>query len=253
MTDQSSTAERATSQAQHMASSAADRGKEVAGVAGGQVQQVAGVAREQVSQVTDEASFQVAKLVDDAKLHLRDQAQAQASQVGDMLGQLAVQLRAMSDGRPEDAGPVADLARGAAERVEKMTARIQGGGFGGAVSDLKGYARRRPVVFLAGALVGGLAAGRLVRAGRESGALSAAISGGPASLRQPSMDEPSMYQPSMDQAPSAGELPLLGQSSTQPTVVPPPPATTDGDGWAAKTPTAPPPDVYASPGTQVPR
>ncbi len=170
---QPSTAQMATDQAQQVASTAADKGKEVAGTAAEQAQQVVGTARDQAAQVASEASAQVSKVVNDAKGHLHEQARTQTEQVGNVLDRLAGQLRAVSEGRADEGGPVADVVRQAAQRVEKVTERVYEGGFDGVVSDVQRFARRRPGMFLAGAVTAGVAVGRLMRAGRDSGALKA--------------------------------------------------------------------------------
>lgn len=202
MAEEPSSAQQVTDQAQQVASAAARRGKEVVGAAGGEVPQVAEVAREQASQVPAEASAQVAKVLDDAKAHLRDQAQAQTDQLGDALAGLAAQIRAMTEGRPQDAGLVADVACQAAQRVDQVTKRIQRSGFDGLVADMQRYARRRPVTFLAGALAAGLAAGRSVRAGREAGAANAGTDAGTTERSSASADPPSPDRPDLpDQYP----------------------------------------------------
>jgi X-X-X-Leu-X-X-Gly heptad repeat protein len=181
---QTTAAKTATDEAQQLASGAADSGRQVAQVAGDQAQQVVGTARDQATRAATEARAQAARVVDDAKIHLRDQARAQTKQLADGLGRLADQLRAVTEGRPAEAGPVADALRQAAERVDYATERVHQGGFEGLVADLQRFARRRPAVFLAGALAAGFGAGRLVRAGRESGALGAAPPAGQVSSIQ---------------------------------------------------------------------
>jgi hypothetical protein len=176
VSDGPSTAQAASDQAQEVASTAAERGKAVVGATSDQAQQVMATARDQASQVTHQASVQASKVVDDVKTHLQGQASDQTDQMGEVLGRLAGQLEALADGRPQDAGPAADLVRQAAGQVGRVAARTKEGGFDGAVADLQRFARRRPVVFLAGAMTAGLALGRLLRAGRESGALNPAAS-----------------------------------------------------------------------------
>jgi hypothetical protein len=174
--DQNSTAQAAAGEAQQVASVAADRGKQVAGSAADQAQNVLGTARSQVSQVTTQASAQINTVVGDAFGRLHDQAAEQTDKAGRAMTGLAGQMHAMAEGHPEDAGPVADVARRAADRLERVAARVQDGGFDGLVADTKRYARRRPVAFLAGAVTAGFVVGSVVAAGRASGALSASVS-----------------------------------------------------------------------------
>jgi hypothetical protein len=176
VTDSPTTTTQAASyEAQEVASTAADRGKAVAGTTAEQAQNVVATARDQVSEVSQQASAQASQVVGEVKSHLYGQAQAQTDQLGQALGRLAGQLEALIDGHPQDAGPAADLARQAAGQVGRMAARTKEGGFDGVVADVQRFARRRPVVFLAGAVTAGFAVGRLVHAGQQSGALSAAV------------------------------------------------------------------------------
>lgn len=140
---------------------------------------MAATARQQASEVVDQGSIQVSKVVDDVKDRLREQAHTQTDQLGQVLGLLAGRIEALTDGRPEDAGPVADLARQAAGHVRQMARRAEDGGVEGAAADVKRFARRRPGVFVAGAVTAGFAVGRLLRAGKQSGSLGAAVSGTP--------------------------------------------------------------------------
>lgn len=231
---QASTAQQATEQAQQVASGAAARGKEVVDTAGDQAQHVAGVALEQASRVTSEASAQAAKLLDDAKGHLLDQARSQTDQVNDVLQALARQLRAVTEGRPQDAGQLTDLARQAAEQVERVAEHIRRSGFDGVVSDVRRYARRRPALFLAGALTAGVAVGRIVRAGREPGSSTAATAGGSSTTPD---------QPSLARAPAADQPALHGRSPASPTMVGRSPASVD-DPWPSMVPAPELPEHY---------
>ncbi len=160
-------------------SAANDQAEQVAAKAADQAQQVAHTARDQASRLTNEASVQASKVLEDAKSHLHEQAKAQTDQLGEVLSRLTGNLQALSEGRPEDGGPVSDATRQALRQAERITIRVQEGGFDGMVADVKRFARRRPGVFLAAAVSAGFVVGRLIRGGQESGALGAAISGNP--------------------------------------------------------------------------
>ena len=166
--DNPSTTQVATDQAQEVAEHAATRGKQVAASAGDQVQEVAGTAKEHVAEVASEVSVQAGRVLDDAKSHLREQAQGQTDQLSQALSRLGGQLRALTEGRPGDGGPVTDLGRQAAARVERIATRVESGGFEGIVSEGSRFARRRPGTFLAGAAAAGFVVGRLVKAGKDA-------------------------------------------------------------------------------------
>ena len=75
---------------------------------------------------------------------------------------------ALAAGRPEQAGPLADYAEQAASWLDTCAAAIEERGLEGISADVVDLARRRPGVFLAGAVVAGLAVGRLIRSGAVS-------------------------------------------------------------------------------------
>ncbi len=81
------------------------------------------------------------------------------------LQSLSGQLSALRDGRPEDAGALTDYLSEAEQRVSGLADRLQSGGAQGAVDDLSRFARRRPGLFLAGAVGLGFLVGRLARSG----------------------------------------------------------------------------------------
>jgi hypothetical protein len=84
------------------------------------------------------------------------------------LRDLSRRVRALADGRPEDAGVAGDYVRRTGEQLQQVAERLESGGVEGAVSDLRGFARRRPGAFLLGALATGFAVGYLVRGGQAA-------------------------------------------------------------------------------------
>jgi hypothetical protein len=125
--------------------------------------QVSQVAAGQASQVGGEVSTAAEKLVDDAKAQLRQRAETQLGQLAEGLNVLNRQTRALAQGRLDEAGPLVDYVREGADRLGDLTERIHKGGLDGVVSDIKRFARMRPLVFLSGSALAGLAVGRLVR------------------------------------------------------------------------------------------
>ena len=125
--------------------------------------QAAGMVAEQVSQVGREVYSQADKMIDDAKTQLRERADEQLVQAADALDRLHRQTRALAQGRLDEAGPLVDYANEGAERLGDLAQRIRSSGVNGVVADVARFARRRPVVFLAGSALAGLAIGRLIR------------------------------------------------------------------------------------------
>lgn len=154
----------------------ADAGRQVAGAAAeqagqltqtvtNQTKQVAASASDQAHQVAQGAAAQARNVLEDAKAQVHDQAQVQTDRLAEALGRLRDQSRALLDGRAQDAGPLADYAEDGVAKLDRLTRRLQSGGFDGAVDELQRFARRRPGAFLLGAGAIGFGVGRLLRAG----------------------------------------------------------------------------------------
>jgi len=167
-------AEAVKDEATQVASTAADQGKQTAAAAAdaaGQTastaaegaKQVASEAAHQVTEVTRQATDQARDLLGQAQSQLREQATTQTQRAASGLADVSKQIRALSDGQPDQAGFAADAARQLAEKVEEVAGRIEERGFDGAVQDLTSFARRRPGVFLLSAAATGFVVGRLGR------------------------------------------------------------------------------------------
>ena len=125
--------------------------------------QVSEMVAEQASQVTREVSSVAVRLVDDVKSQVRERAEAQLSQLADGLNVLHQELRALAEGRPDEAGPLVEYAHEGADRLGELTRHIHEAGLDGVSADIKRFARRRPAVFLTSSALAGLAIGRLLR------------------------------------------------------------------------------------------
>ncbi|WCO68211.1 hypothetical protein PO878_05660 [Iamia majanohamensis] len=157
-----------TDQSRGTGEQAAQQGKEVASTAVDQARGVAGTASEQLSTVSGEAVDQARTVLDGATTELRDQLQ---QRLGDLAGTArgtSEELRALCEGRPEDAGRTRDLAERASRQLGHMADRADELGVEGVVEEVGSFARRRPVVFLAGAAAAGVLVGRLARAGQQA-------------------------------------------------------------------------------------
>jgi hypothetical protein len=155
--------EQTKTEAKETAATATEKGKEVAGTASDQAKAVADTAREQVGQVRQEVAQQGREVVSQATAKLQEQGRAQAQELASTVRGWADQTRALAEGRPEEAGQVAQYARQAADGVANAAGKLEERGFEGVVDDLQRFARRRPGVFLFGAAVAGFGVGRLLR------------------------------------------------------------------------------------------
>lgn len=153
------TMERAT----EMAGQAKQRAQATAASAADQARDVAGTAKEQAGEVVSEATSQVRNLAGDARDQLRQQADTQLQSLGGSLDQISERLRTMAeaDGGGDDLA--SQLVRQAADLTGQTASRLQQGQAQDLLDQVQSFARRRPGLFLLGALGAGMAVGRLVR------------------------------------------------------------------------------------------
>src|SRR5688500_14027846 len=154
----------ATERARDVAGSAAQEAGGVAGTAKEQTKAVAGTAADQTRMVAHDAKDRARQLTQEAKGQLKRQVDDQAGRAGRSLADVGQQLRTMAEKADDPESPVTNITRQAADGVERLASRLQGGGFDQVFDDVKRFARNRPGVFLAGALAAGFVVGRLVKA-----------------------------------------------------------------------------------------
>lgn len=141
------------------AASAASDVKETAVQRGGDV---AAVARDEFGRVADEARTQLRSLWGQTSGQLREQASAGKQQLADLLHSLAGELGEMAS-KAEQNGPLTALARQGAVRGGELSHWLSTSEPGDVLVEIRRFARRRPVLFLAGALAAGVVVGRLSR------------------------------------------------------------------------------------------
>ncbi len=182
-------ASRAADEAQAVASTAQEKGQEVARVAARQGREIKATAREQAERVRGEVVEQGRTVLAEARSQVESQAHTQSRQLADRLARLGEEVRALNEGRPEDAetlaphlSSAADALYDAADRVYSLASDIDTRGLGAVLEDVQAFARRRPGAFLAGAALAGFGIGRAVRAssGQDSQATTPAGQGGSA-------------------------------------------------------------------------
>jgi hypothetical protein len=140
--------------------------------AGGQVTQTA---KEQAQNVVGEARQQARDLVGEARLQVRDQAGSQKSRAVQGLHALGDELEQMAQSSGQS-GLAAEVARQASGRTRDLAHYLERHEPGDLLEEVRTYARRRPVVFLAGAAVAGVVTGRLTR-GLTSGGDDSTVTG----------------------------------------------------------------------------
>ena len=172
-----------------------NQGQEVAQSATGQAAAVVDTAKQQAAQVVAEVADQAQSLIEEAKTQLQGQAEAQTARLAETLRQLSRQAQALAEGRPAEAPTVegyvsqaAEQLAGLAERLNDVQHDMAANGAGVVLDDLKSFARRRPAVFLVGAMLVGFGGVRLLQGEgdqRPAPAASAPSPTRPAAGRRP--------------------------------------------------------------------
>ena len=133
-------------------------------------QSVAQQAKDQAKNLAHEAKDQTVKVAEQARDHVQQLVGQQKDQAADRLGSLAGALREagrkLSEG--EQGGDFGRYADRAAEQVDRLSTYLRDNDLRGFVRDTENFARRRPEVFLGGALLAGLALARFLKASSPS-------------------------------------------------------------------------------------
>lgn len=137
------------------ATDTADAAKHAAG-------DVASTATDKAKDVAGEAQRQARNLVGEARDQLNGQVSTQHRNLVENLNTLADEFRRMSDASQQP-GLASELVGQAGERARGAADWIGSRQPGDLVDEVRSFARRRPGAFLVGALVAGVAVGRLTR------------------------------------------------------------------------------------------
>jgi hypothetical protein len=143
---------------------AREEAADLAGEAGDAGRRVAGVAKEETKAVGSEARRQARRLADQVGSEVRQQAATQQSRAAGGLRNIGDEFSHMADGSGSGSGFAADVAREAGQRVGAVAQWLDQRDPKDLLEEVKGFARRRPGVFLAIAVGAGVVVGRLTRA-----------------------------------------------------------------------------------------
>jgi hypothetical protein len=177
---QGSTTDVAQEQAAAVGQTAADAGA-----------RVTQTATDQAREVVSETARQARDLLGEAGGQVRDQSSVQQQKAASQLRSVADELHEMV-AKGGQSGLATEVAHQAAERLHGAASWLEQREPADVLQAVRDFARRRPGVFLAGAVAAGLAAGRLTR-----GMTDAARSGG----------EPQDQRRSLREIPSGAAIP----------------------------------------------
>lgn len=173
--------------------------------AGGKVAQTT---REQAQNVVGEAKQQARDLVGEARTQVSDQAGSQKGRAVQGLHALGDELDQMAQ-QGGQSGIATEVTRQVSGRAHDLAEYLDRHEPADLLDEIRSYARRRPVVFLAGAAVAGVLAGRLTRnlasKGGDSAGSRAELTGRtPAPLAGTTPDYPTAYPAVAPGAAAAG-------------------------------------------------
>ena len=130
-----------------------------------QAKHAASVASDEAKQVASDVRDQARGLLDETKNQVQDQSRTQRDRLVETLRTFGDDL----DGMAQDGNGLASgAAREVAQRVRTISERLDGREPSELLDDLRSFARRRPGMFLAGAVISGVVVGRLLRGGRDA-------------------------------------------------------------------------------------
>lgn len=143
---------------------AREEGANLANEAGDATRRVAGAAKEETKAVGNEVRRQARRLADQVGTEVREQAATQQSRAAGGLRTIGDEFSHMADGTGTGSGFAADVAREAGQRVGAVAQWLDQRDPRDLLEEVKGFARRRPGVFLGIAVGAGVIVGRLTRA-----------------------------------------------------------------------------------------
>lgn len=142
---------------------AKDEARGVAQDAAEGARSTAATAKDQAGQVAGEAASQVKQLTEQARQELTNQGSAQKERATGGLRSLADELSGLVSGEAPSSGMVRDLAQEAADRVRSTADWLETHEPSDVLREVRGFASRRPGVFLLSAAAAGFLGGRLTR------------------------------------------------------------------------------------------
>jgi hypothetical protein len=152
---------------QRAGQAAKEQASATTGRAGQAAGEVGSTALDQAKAVTGEARRQTEHAVSGLRERVTHEMEDQARRAAGTVRQWADDLAALADNAPGES-QARSLVAQAADGGHRAADYLDRHGVAGMTEDLKGFARRRPGAFLAGAALAGLAVGRMGKAGSKA-------------------------------------------------------------------------------------
>jgi len=149
------------------AASAKETAKDALGSASEHGSAVADTAKDEATKVVGEAKDKATDLLADVKSQADEQSKAQLQNLASKIGELADELEGLVTNSDTN-GTVTSAAQQLAGKTRQLSQHLEGRQPLDLLEDARGFARRRPGAFLAGAAAAGLLAGRLTRGAKAS-------------------------------------------------------------------------------------
>jgi vacuolar-type H+-ATPase subunit H len=181
-----------------------------------QAKGVVDTAKDEASSVVSEAKYQAKDLYAQTQRELKDQASTQQQRIAGGLRSVSDELNSMA-ANSQSNGLASDLVRQVSGRLSTASTWLGDRDPSSLLQEVKGYARRKPGVFILGAAVAGVLVGRLTRAlaaNASSGSDAGTSRAGSIPTRQPDAWAPPTSVPVV--APAAAgidETPIYAQSA----------------------------------------
>jgi hypothetical protein len=205
---------------------AKEQASATAGQAGRAAGEVASTALDQARTVAGEARRQAGSAVGDLRGRVTEEVQGQTQRAAGTVRQWADDLAELAGKAPDDS-PARGLVSQVADGGHRAADYLDRHGVEGMAEDLKGFARRRPGAFLAGAALAGFAVGRMAKAGGKAQS--------PGSQQHPTPDTTSDWR---DRSPGVPERPVRPEPQSYPQGAVQPEPTAYPQGAAQPEPTA---------------
>jgi hypothetical protein len=195
-----------------------------------QVDQAAEQARQQGQQLTQQARQQASQLANRGSEQVKSQLANQKHDASQRLRPIQTALQETAHQlRRQSQGSVAEYADRAADQVERFSGYLRETDVDEIVDEVRGFARRRPALFLGGAAVLGFFGTRFLKSSSEEGAAAGDGSSVPPTATSSAAvsyetEEPATVLPpgSIEGSPTARRTPMAGPPPSERERIEPP-------------------------------